>query len=169
VITEFLSAASQTPQYPFTVTFLVMALPRIAISHPVTQGVIEQHGQLAGGRGHRFGLADPRRQAPVKSTQSRRRFADVHRRQTEQRAGPVLRAPGMGREQLASVGSLHQGLLHVLDMGGGVIQEALPVAQIRPQRRDSGGRVKAASQETVGVKLLEPLRVNDVGFAHHAH
>jgi hypothetical protein len=40
---------------------------------------------------------------------------------------------------------LHQGVLHVLDMGGGILHQPLPLAQIRAQGCDIGVRSEAAA------------------------
>ena len=40
---------------------------------------------------------------------------------------------------------LHQGLLHVLDVGGGILQQALALAQIGAQGRNLGFGSEAAA------------------------
>ena len=40
---------------------------------------------------------------------------------------------------------LHQGLLHMLDMGSGILHQPLPLAQIRAQGCDLGIRSEAAT------------------------
>ena len=53
---------------------------------------------------------------------------------------------------------LHQGLLHVLDVGGGVFHQPLPLAQISPQGGDLGLRAEAAAQQTIGMQLAQAIR-----------
>ena len=60
---------------------------------------------------------------------------------------------------------LGQRLLHVLNMCGGVVQQALTLAQIGAQRRDVTLGPEAGAQQAIGMQPLEPLRVTDVGFA----
>lgn len=58
-----------------------------------------------------------------------------------------------------------QRLLHVLDRGGGVIEQALTLAQVGAQRGDVARGMKAAPQQAVGMQRLEPLGIVDVGLA----
>lgn len=45
--------------------FVVCCDPFILIGHVVADGVVEQDGDLAGGRRHRFLLSDSRREAAI--------------------------------------------------------------------------------------------------------
>ena len=60
---------------------------------------------------------------------------------------------------------LRQGLLHVLDMGGRILEQTLALTYIRPQLGDLTFGPKAGAQQTVRMKPLQPLRITDVGFA----
>jgi len=60
---------------------------------------------------------------------------------------------------------LHQRLLHVLDMRCRVLDDALTVAEQRPQPRDAIAWTEAAAEKAVFVKLLQPLCVVHVGLA----
>jgi hypothetical protein len=60
---------------------------------------------------------------------------------------------------------LEQRLLHALDMRGGALDQGFAVAQIRAQGGDGRGGTEAAAQQADTVQLLEPLAVQDVGFA----
>ena len=56
-------------------------------------------------------------------------------------------------------------LLHVLDVRSGIVEETLTLTWIGPQRGELCRRVKATPQQTLGMQLLEPLCVVDVGLA----
>ena len=58
-----------------------------------------------------------------------------------------------------------QGLLHVLGVGGTVAQEVAAVADEIAQCTDLLVGEKGAAQESVGMQLLDPLAVFDVGFS----
>jgi hypothetical protein len=60
---------------------------------------------------------------------------------------------------------LHQRLLHVLDVRRRVLHHAFPMTQDRPQTSERLARTKTGAQQSVLVKLLQPLRIVDVGFA----
>ena len=60
---------------------------------------------------------------------------------------------------------LHQRLVHVLDVGCGVVQQPFSMAQIRPQCCNPPRGMEAPAQQSVLVQLLEPLCVVDVGLA----
>ena len=57
---------------------------------------------------------------------------------------------------------LLQGLLHVLDMTGGVTHLHLPLTPVGTQGQHGIRRAKRRTQETVGVQPLDPLRVEHV-------
>lgn len=57
---------------------------------------------------------------------------------------------------------LHERFLHVLDVRRRILQQALALPKVRPERRPRLGRVKAASQEAILVQLLEPLGIVDI-------
>ncbi len=59
---------------------------------------------------------------------------------------------------------LRQRFLHVLDVGRRVVQQPLPLAQVGPQGRDIRRGMEAGPQQSVGMQLLEPLGVVDVGL-----
>ena len=60
---------------------------------------------------------------------------------------------------------LHERLLHVLNVGGGVLHEAFAMAQVRAQPRHPVARAEAATQQAMLVQLLEPLGILHIGFA----
>jgi hypothetical protein len=60
---------------------------------------------------------------------------------------------------------LHERLLHVLNVGGGILDQAFAMAQIGPQPHHSVARAEAAPQQAVLVELLEPLGILHIGFA----
>ncbi len=57
---------------------------------------------------------------------------------------------------------LLHGLLHVLDVTGGVAHLHLPLPPVGTQRQDGILRPKRSPQEAVGVQALNPLRVQHV-------
>jgi len=57
---------------------------------------------------------------------------------------------------------LRQRLLHVLNVGRGVVQQPFPLAQIGSQDRDLALRLETAAQQAVGVQSLEPLGIADL-------
>ena len=57
---------------------------------------------------------------------------------------------------------LHQGLLHVLNVRGRVLDEALTQSQVGAQLDNRLAWAEAPAQQPVLVQLLEPLRVIDV-------
>jgi hypothetical protein len=59
----------------------------------------------------------------------------------------------------------HERLLHVLDVRGGVLDDALSMTKQRTQSSDALTRSKTGAQQTVLVELLQPLRVVHVGLA----
>jgi len=60
---------------------------------------------------------------------------------------------------------LGQRLLQVLNVGGGVVQQPLALAQIGAQGGDVALRPEAAPQQTVLVQPLQPLRILHIGLA----
>jgi len=48
---------------------------------------------------------------------------------------------------------LHQSLLHVLDVGGGIFHQPLPLAQISAEGRDLSIGAEAAPEQAIGMKL----------------
>ena len=63
---------------------------------------------------------------------------------------------------------LLQGLLHVLDMTGGVAHLHLPLPPVGTQRQHGIRRPKRGTQEAVGMQALDPLRVEHVRLRAHA-
>jgi hypothetical protein len=55
------------------------------------------------------------------------------------------RAGDIGDDVMELQVHLHQGLLHMLDMGGGVFHQPFPLAQIGAQGRNLGIRSEAAA------------------------
>ena len=60
---------------------------------------------------------------------------------------------------------LCQRLLHVLDMRGRILEQALALTHVCSQLSDLAFGPKAGTQQTVGMKPLQPLRVADIGLA----
>ena len=60
---------------------------------------------------------------------------------------------------------LRQRLLHVLDVRGSVIQQALALAQIGPHDRNFALRPEAGPEQSILMQTLQPLGVADVGLA----
>jgi hypothetical protein len=60
---------------------------------------------------------------------------------------------------------LGQRLLHVLDVRGRVIQQALALAQVGPQCGDLTLGTEAAPEQTILVQALQPLSIADVALA----
>lgn len=59
----------------------------------------------------------------------------------------------------------HQRLLHVLDMRGTVFQQPFTQAHVAAQLDDLLMRPEACPQQPVGMQLLQPLSVVDIGLA----
>ena len=62
---------------------------------------------------------------------------------------------------------VHEGqcLLHVLDVGGAILEMALAQAQISPQGGDVASGAEARAQQAARVQALQPLRIVDVALA----
>jgi len=60
---------------------------------------------------------------------------------------------------------LHERLLHVLDMGGGVLHQPFAMTQVRAQPCHPIAGAKAASKQAILVELLQPLRIVHVALA----
>jgi hypothetical protein len=60
---------------------------------------------------------------------------------------------------------LCQSLLHVLDMGGRILEQALALTHVCSQLSDLVFGPKAGTQQTVRMKALQLLRVADIGLA----
>ena len=60
---------------------------------------------------------------------------------------------------------LCQRLLHVLDMGGRILEQPLALTQVCSQLGDLALGPEAGTQQTVFMQALQPLRVADVGLA----
>ena len=58
-----------------------------------------------------------------------------------------------------------QRLVHVLDMICPILKQTLTLTQVGTQFGDLTFGPKACTQQTEGVKPLQPLRITDVGFA----
>jgi hypothetical protein len=59
---------------------------------------------------------------------------------------------------------LHERLLHVLDVGGGVVHHPFAMAQVRAQTDHAVAGTEAATEQSVLVQLLEPLGRVHVGL-----
>ena len=60
---------------------------------------------------------------------------------------------------------LHQRLLHVLDVRGGIVQQSLALAQIGPHGCNLAFQPEAGSEQAVFMQPLQPLGVADIGLA----
>ena len=60
---------------------------------------------------------------------------------------------------------LHERLLHVLNVRGGVLDEPFAMAQVGAQPDDPVARAEAAPEQPVLMELLQPLRIVHVGLA----
>ena len=60
---------------------------------------------------------------------------------------------------------LHERLLHVLDVRGGVLHQPLPMAQVRAQPDHGVAGPEAAAEQAILMELLQPLRIVHVGLA----
>ena len=60
---------------------------------------------------------------------------------------------------------LLEGFLHVLNLAGAALNQVGPVADEGAQGADVFGGTEGGAEEAVGVKLLNPLAVEDVGLA----
>ena len=59
---------------------------------------------------------------------------------------------------------LLQGLLHVLDVAGGVAHQHLPLPPVAAQGQHRLGRAERGREQAVGVQPLDPLAVEHVGL-----
>ncbi len=59
----------------------------------------------------------------------------------------------------------HQRLLHVLDVRGRIVQQALALAQVGPQRRQFALGPKARAHQPILMQPPQPLRIADIGLA----
>ena len=79
------------------------------------------------------------------------------------------RHPRLASDVADDVLELHvhlcQRLLHVLDVMRSVLHQHGPLAQVAAQTPDVRLGTEGSRQQTVGVQLLEPLAVQDVGLA----
>ena len=57
-----------------------------------------------------------------------------------------------------------EGLLDVLDMSGAIFDENVPLADESPEGADLWGGDERAAEEAVGVELLDPLAIEDIGL-----
>ena len=64
---------------------------------------------------------------------------------------------------------LLQGLLHMLDLTLTASDQSVPVANQRAQSPDLLRRTKGGVEQAVGMQLLDPLPVQDVGLAPCIH
>jgi len=60
---------------------------------------------------------------------------------------------------------LHERLLHMLNVGGGVVHQPFAMTQVGAQPDDPGAGAEAAPEQPMLVELLQPLRVVHVGLA----
>lgn len=60
---------------------------------------------------------------------------------------------------------LHQRLLHVLDVSGGILGEPFPLPHVGAQGGDLRLRAETAAEQAVGMQLAQPSRVAHIGFA----
>ena len=60
---------------------------------------------------------------------------------------------------------LRQRLLHVLDMRGGIVQQALALAQVSPQSGGFTPELETGTQQAVLVQAAKPLGIAHIGLA----
>ena len=60
---------------------------------------------------------------------------------------------------------LRQRLLHVLDMRGGIVQQALALAQVSPQSGDFTPELETGTQQAILVQAAKPLGIAHIGLA----
>ena len=60
---------------------------------------------------------------------------------------------------------LRQGLLHMLDVRGRVLQQTLALTHVGSQLRNLSFGSKAGSQQSIRMEPLQPLRIADIGLA----
>ena len=75
-------------------------------------------------------------------------------------------APGDVADDVVQL-QVHEGqrLLHVLDVGCGVVQLPLSKPQVGSKRSNVAARSDARSQQATGVQPLKPLRIVDIALA----
>ncbi len=115
--------------------------------YPPARGRSSPHRSCSGGRagGERAGIALPAEDRP-----------------DDRQAGhPGDVADDVGQLQV----HLLEGLLHVLNMVGGVGHEHRALAEIAAQHADLVIGPEGGGQQAKGVELLDPLAVEDVGLA----
>ena len=79
---------------------------------------------------------------------------------------PHPRDPGDVRDDVVQLHvHLHERLLHVLDVGGGVLHQPFAMAQVRAQPDDAVAGPEAAPEQAILVELLQPLRIVHVALA----
>ena len=75
----------------------------------------------------------------------------------------MMRMPGEPRDVGDHVVQLHvhlhERLLHVLNVRGGIVDQPLAMAQVRAQTHDAVAGTEAPAQQPVLVELLQPLRI----------
>ena len=75
------------------------------------------------------------------------------------------RAGDVGDDVVELKVHLCQRLLHVLDMGGRILEQTLALTHVCTQLGDLAFEPKAGTQQTVRMKPLQPLRIADIGLA----
>ena len=100
-VAERLRASSEVGENPGAISVLVIGGAGVCVVYSMSQGVVEQGGDLACGCGHRFGLADACGQPSIEGAQRRLRATDGHRGQPQQRGGSAAGSPRSGRKHLA--------------------------------------------------------------------
>src|SRR5919106_2813236 len=101
-IPKRLGTSAQVVQYPLAIAFLVVSGAGIDIGHAVSQGVVEQHRDLARRGGHCFSLTDAGSQPSVEGPQGGLGLPEGHRRPTQRRCRPAGGTTCLRGEDFAS-------------------------------------------------------------------
>jgi len=93
IIPERLCAAPEIPEYAIAVSFLIMGRAGVFLCHAVSEGIVEQDGNLTRGGRDCFGFTCACRQSPVESAQSGIAAPNCDRSQTQEGRSPTGRSP----------------------------------------------------------------------------
>ena len=77
----------------------------------------------------------------------------------------ACRAGDVGHDMMQLQVHLHQGLLHMLDVSGGILGEPFPLPHVGAQGGDLRLRAETATEQPVGMQLAQPSRIAHIGFA----